>query len=131
MSITLIDSRSTALTVTWPATEGALRYILEYRSTETEDFTLLSEKLGQTQARKKNLTPSHHYFFRVAAVVNVTIGSWMTHAEAFITLSNEMEETSMAAPKVTHAGSNQALLISWTKTEEAAGYELAMRENEG
>lgn len=137
MSITLIDSRSTALTVTWPATEGASRYILEYRSssTATEEFELLSEKLKQTQARKKNLAPNRPYFFRVAAVLGSgTIGSWTTHTDAFRTLSDETEESSMAAPTVAHAGSNRALLVSWTGTEGAAtagGYELQMRENAG
>jgi thiol-disulfide isomerase/thioredoxin len=136
-AIILIDARSNSLTVTWPPTQGATCYRLEYRTTasqQDDDFELLSDKLTQTQARKRNLSPDHSYFFRVAAVLNdedKVVGEWFTHDHAFQPISSEQEETSMAAPTVTNAGSNQALLISWTKVDGASGYELQMRENQG
>ena len=130
MSIVLIDNRSVSLTVTWPATEGASRYTLEFRTSDQDDFQQLSDKLTQTQARKRNLTPQTTYFFRVAAVVNETPGAWITHDEGFTTLSADVDEQSMAAPKVSNAGSNQALHISWTQQDDSK-YELQMRENLG
>lgn len=131
MSIALIDARSTSLTVTWPPTEGATRYILEYRTAEKNEFDTLSDKLSQTQARKRNLSPGQKYDFRVAPVVKDIVGSWVTHEGAFQTLSDEQEAKSMDAPRVTNAGSNQALLVAWDRKEGATGYELQMRENRG
>jgi thiol-disulfide isomerase/thioredoxin len=141
MTITLIDARSTSLTVSWPAVEGATRYILEYRTNDADDFELLSEKLTQTQARKRNLPPSTSYYFRVAGVLNnddttTTQGDWVHHEEPLSTLSTEADEKSMEALKVTHAGSNQALVVSWSSKVVVAGggdakYELQMRENLG
>lgn len=134
MTLTLIDARSDSLTVSWPATEGASKYILEYKTADDDDFVLLSDKLSQPQARKRNLTPDTQYLFRVAAVALEEEGrSWLTHEEPFTCLSTEQDEKSMAAPKVSDAGSNQALRISWNNTEgdSSGGYELQMRENQG
>mmetsp|Transcript_6441 Transcript_6441/g.11724 ORF Transcript_6441/g.11724 Transcript_6441/m.11724 type:complete len:332 (+) Transcript_6441:91-1086(+) len=127
----LIDARSDSLTVTWPAMSDANQYVLEYRTADTETFQELSSKLTQTQARKRNLNPNTSYFFRVApATSNNGSKSWITHTNAFRTLSVSEEKDSMAAPKVSNGG-NQALVVSWSKTDGAAGYELQMRENEG
>jgi len=91
----------------------------------------LSDKLSQPQARKRNLSPDQKYFFRVASADDKE-EAWVTHSEPFVCLSKEQDEKSMPAPKVTNAGSNQALHISWTKAEDnSAGYELQMRENQG
>ena len=133
-TIIAIDARSTSLTVTWPGTEGAARYMLEYRTADKEDFELLSDKLTQTQARKRNLAPSQQYFFRVAAITNDVDADglmWVTHPEAIATLSSEQESSAMAAPTALNSGSNEALHISWNKSDGAAGYELQMRENQG
>jgi thiol-disulfide isomerase/thioredoxin len=132
--VVLIDARSASLTVTWPAVEGASRYILEFRTAEEADFSTLSEKLTLTQARKRNLSPEQSYCFRVAGVVNDTVGAWISHTETFTTLSTvQDEQDSMAAPKTTNAGSNHALIISWQKVDDTTttGYELQMRENKG
>jgi len=104
---------------------------LEYRTADKVEFETLSDKLSQNQARKRNLSPKQKYVFRAAPVVDDTVGAWVTHAEEFQTLSEDEETKSMAAPKVSNAGSNQALLISWEKNDGASGYELEMRENKG
>jgi thiol-disulfide isomerase/thioredoxin len=136
--IVLIDARSTSITVTWPAVDGASRYILEFRTAEEEDCSTLSDKLTSTQARKRNLSPEQSYCFRVAGVVKDTVGAWISHTDTFTTLSTVQDEKeSMAAPKTTNAGSNHALVISWQKVDDATatatanGYELQMRENKG
>lgn len=128
--LALVDARSDSLTVTWPANPRASRYVLEFRNAETHDFQELSSKLTHAQARKRNLTPDQAYFFRVAPVVGETPGEWTSHDEPFRTLSTEEEKLSMSAPH-TASGGNQALLVSWSKVDGAAGYELQMRENEG
>lgn len=131
MTITLIDARSDSLTVSWPATEGVAKYVLEYKTEDDDEFLLLSDKLSQPQARKRNLAPGKGYFFRVAAAEEGE-RSWMTHPEPFACLPTDQDEKSMAAPKVANAGSNQAFHISWSKvTEESESYELQMRENQG
>jgi len=148
-SVAVIDARSTSLTITWPEVENATRYILAYRSngstTDTttynnSDFEILSSMLTQPQARKKNLSPSTRYFFRVAAVLNdhgdeslTTTGPWTAHDEPFSTLSVEAEQKSTPAPTVTNAWSNLPLLVSWTNTEEGdtSGCRLHMREDRG
>jgi len=131
--IHLIDATSNSLTVTWPATEKASRYRLEYRTAEQADFALLSDKLSQTQARKKNLRPDNEYFFRVAPIVDEKVdeNAWVTHDTAFRPISVDQEAASMAAPTAVGAGSNLALKIRWSKSEGATGYELQMRENVG
>eukprot|EP00980_Cylindrotheca_fusiformis_P013949 scaffold3621_cov114-Cylindrotheca_fusiformis.AAC.14 len=137
MAVILIDARSDSLTVSWPAMEGASKYVLEYKpaAAADEDFVLLSDKLSQPQARKRNLIPGKAYFFRVAAASeDESQRSWVTHLEPFTCLSTENDEKAMAAPKVANAGSNQAFIISWTKAKEEGNsqtYELQMRENQG
>jgi thiol-disulfide isomerase/thioredoxin len=129
-TLSLVDARSDSLTVTWPASPGASRYILEFRAAETTDFQELSSKLVHTQARKRNLTPDQAYVFRVAPVVGEAAGAWISHEGAFRTLSTEEEKLSMPAPRIA-SGGNQALVVSWSKVDGATGYELQMRENEG
>ncbi len=132
-SLILIDARCDSLTVTWPPDLRASRYRLECRTADQDNFELLSEKLTQTQAKKKNLIPEKEYFFRVAPIVNDTLMEdlWLTHDEAFRTLSAEEESKAMEAPKAVGAGSHQALKISWTKVADVSGFELQMRENTG
>lgn len=100
---------------------------------DQDDFELLSDKLTQTQARKKNLSPEKEYFFRVAPIVGDTLkdDSWLTHDVPFRPITPEVESKAMNAPTATGAGSNQALKISWSKVADASGYELQMRENAG
>ncbi|KAG7344270.1 thioredoxin-like protein [Nitzschia inconspicua] len=130
MSLQLVDARSDSLTVTWPSTSGATRYVLEYRTSNEDDFQLLSDKLTQPQARKRNLKPVTSYYFRVAPIVNGIQDEWITHSDVFTTLSTTENDQSMAAPKTTNGG-NQALVVSWSKIDDVTDYELQMRENEG
>jgi len=129
--ITLLDARSDSLTVTWPAVVGAKRYVLELKTNEDGDFRELSSKLTQPQAKKKNLTPDQPHSFRLAPVMgDETIGSWITHMDAFRTLSKEEGDNSMELPTASTVG-NQALAVKWKPAEGATGYELQMRENKG
>jgi thiol-disulfide isomerase/thioredoxin len=131
MSVTLIDARSDSLTVSWPAAEQEnVKYRLEYKSGD-DDFALLSDKLSQPQARKRNLTPGAEYFFRVQVVDGGD--EWLTHDEAFTCLTIDQESMSLEAPKVGHPGLNQTLHVSWSKSSAEADtqYELQMRENQG
>jgi len=128
MTLILIDARSDSLTVSWPAAEGISNYILEYKTTnDDDDFQLLSDKLTQPQARKRNLTPGQGYLFRVKVSGEE---EWMTHNEPFTCLEQQDADQAMDAPKVVNAGSNQTLNISWQKIE-GASVELQMRENQG
>lgn len=141
MSVTLLDARSDSLTVSWPAAEKEnVKYRLEYSSNQGDDgFALLSDKLSQPQARKRNLTPGAEYLFRVQVVDggddDDDSTSWMTHDQPFSCLTTEQESLSLEAPKVSHPGLNQTLQVSWKKLseeeEEDAKYELQMRENQG
>jgi len=130
--IQLLDARPDSLTVTWPTVSGAKRYVLELKSENGDgEFRELSSKLSQPQAKKKNLTPNQAYSFRVAPVTqDETRGSWITHEDPFLTLSEQEGEHSMEAP-TTAIGGNQALTIRWKAQTEATGYELQMRENKG
>lgn len=131
--ISLIDARSNSLTVTWPETAGCSQYNLEYRTTDEESFTVLSESLKSSQARKKNLTSEHAYIFKVTPILSSAsnAASSITHSEAFRPLSAEAEAKAMDAPKTTQPDYNQSLVISWQKVDGASGYELQMRENVG
>ena len=131
-SITLLDARSNSLTVTWEPTSGASKYRLEYRTTEQENFELLSENLTQPQARKKNLRPEEDYFFRAAPIVDDKLMEdlFVSHTQPFRTLSVEEESKSMVAPAAVNTG-NHTLKVSWAKETDASGYELQMRENKG
>jgi thiol-disulfide isomerase/thioredoxin len=131
MTVILVDARSDSITVSWPSIEGASAYSLHYKAFDEDDFVLLSDKLSQPQARKRNLSSGQAYFFRVAPT-DEGEPSWMTHSKPFACLTAEQDKKSMPAPKVTNAGSNQALHVSWTKEEDdEGGYELQMRENQG
>ena len=132
-SVILIDARSNSLTVTWPPTSGASKYRLEFRTADQDDFELLSEKLTQTQAKKKNMNAAKEYYFRVAPIMDDILKDdlWVTHDVSFRTLTVEEESKAMPAPTVVGAGSNQALKISWQKVVDSSGYELQMRENTG
>jgi hypothetical protein len=106
----------------------AERYILEYRT--AMGWEKLSENLKQTQVRKRNLSPDHQYFFRVAAVFDDGPGAWMTHAEGFFPLTEEEEEFTMKPPKARKV-SDETLVIKWRTMKEAYAYELQLRENMG
>jgi thiol-disulfide isomerase/thioredoxin len=137
MSVVLIDATSSSLTVSWPPTEGATRYILEYKTAQQDEFQVLSDKLTQPQARKRNLDDhAGGYLFRAGAIVGdiTEVTSWAIHDEAFQLLTADQESQCMAAaPTAKNAGSNQTLIISWQAVDldGAAGYELQMRENQG
>ncbi|KAL3934240.1 MAG: hypothetical protein SGBAC_009998 [Bacillariaceae sp.] len=139
MSITLIDARSDSLTVSWPsAAQENVKYRLEYKSTDDEngdEFTLLSDKLSQPQARKRNLTPGKDYFFRVKVVDGGDDTTWVTHGtEPFSCLTTDQDTQSLDAPKVSHPGLNQTLHVSWKASsdgDESTKYQLQMRENQG
>lgn len=132
----LIDSTPTSLTVTWPSTKGATRYILQYRKADSEAFETLSDKLVLTQARKRNLSDASDVGFIFRAGVVTTEGKendsdWVTHSEPFHLLSEQEEKKRMAPPKAILAGSNQAVLVKWNAAPSATQYELQMRENDG
>lgn len=129
MSIVLLDARSESLTVSWPGTQLANHYILEYCTVDT-DWECLSDSLKQTQVRKKNLSSECEYFFRAAAVFDDGPGEWMIHEEGFFPLTQEEEEYAMAPPKLNKI-EPQCLAISWDKVEGAYAYEVQMRENTG
>lgn len=103
-----------------------------------EDFRELSSKLTQPQARKKNLIPEQPHTFRVAPIFQSSnedekVGSWITHEDAFRTISKAEDDNSLEAP-TTAIGGNQALTVAWKPTKEAtynSKYELQMRENKG
>lgn len=144
MTIQLVDSSSSSLTVTWPAVDGAKRYVLEYRiaaafsETDDEDFQLLSDKLTQTQVRKRNLSAEiapDGFIFRVGAVLddgNKSPENWVSHKHPFLLLNDEADKSRMDTPTMTPAG-NHALVISWKKktNDETVKTELQMRENKG
>lgn len=138
MSVVLIDATSSSLTVSWPRTEGAIRYVLEYKTAQQDEFQVLSDKLTQPQARKRNLDHEDGYFFRAGAIVgdSTEVTLWATHEKVFRLFTADQESQCMAAPTAKNAGSNQALIITWQQTSSddvdgAASYELQMRENQG
>jgi hypothetical protein len=138
MSVVLIDATSDSLTVSWPETAKASRYILQYRkatNSDKEEFETLSDKLTTNQARKRNLSDESQtgFIFRAGAVLDGsdTAASWKTHSEPFHLLSEADEKNRTKAPTVSNVGSNAALLVRWTFVKKATGYELQMRENLG
>jgi len=145
-SIVLIDATSSSLTVSWPESDGSDKYILEYKpasadgssdngngNEENDGFLLLSDKLGSTQARKRNLGDNGvgSYWFR-ARGAEADGTQWRTHSTAFQLLSDKDEADRMGAPTAIPAGTNQALLISWKESSAASSsFELQMRPNQG
>lgn len=78
------------------------------------------------------------FVFRAGAVLEaagsgddevLVITDWVTHESPFHLLTEEEERRRMAAPKASLSGSSNALMVSWGKHEDAAAYELQMREN--
>ena len=159
MTVELIDATTDALTITWPEAEGATRYILEYRTSDSMTFTMLSDKLTKTKVRKRNLSGNGGFVFRVLAVVgnnddsghlddsvafsanSSMVGMWMTHSEPFYLLSKQEELLQLPSPRVAKVGKEEAVLVSWNtgnsgKRSRHKGpvktyYELQMREDEG
>ena len=138
MSIELIESTASSLTVSWPPTDGAVKYVLEYKPASDggsdDGFQLLSDKLHLPQARKRNLEPGMGYFFRAGAVMTESQSapdSWATHDTPFLVLTAEQEQQCLAAPTVSHPGIGSAAMVSWDSKEGATSYELQMRENQG
>ena len=134
--VVLVDARCDSIVISWEAQEDAVCYILEYRTVSPlePDFQRLAEDIQGTSSRKRNLLPETQYFFRVAPVyADDHVGPWVTHREAFETLSQEQDEDyAMAAPIVTVPSEPHALIITWEEVEEEiAGFELQMRENKG
>jgi thiol-disulfide isomerase/thioredoxin len=143
-SLTLLHAERDALTVSWTATPGARRYVLQLRTDndDSEAFTTLSATLQATQVRKKNLDhTAGGYVFRVGAVLSddgeAQPVTWTTHTETFCLLTAEQEAHRMEAPTVAPGGSSHAALVHWkttgsaTDTTTGSGYELQMRENVG
>jgi thiol-disulfide isomerase/thioredoxin len=142
IGITLIDSTTDSLTVSWPEIPGAERYVLQYRKAAAGDgeFETLSDKLTTPQARKRNLLDEEGtgFVFRVGAIVasanDSEPSSWTSHSEPFCLLTADQDTNRMNAPKAFLGGSNASLRITWTPTAAAAdndadAYELQMREN--
>ena len=144
-SIVLIEATRDSLTVSWPATPGAERYILQYRHETSPNYETLSDQLTTPQARKRNLAVNNDdnshggFIFRAAAVVpgsssgtenNETSMCWITHREPFRLLSPAEEQQRPKAPQAFLGGSNATLRVTWeaAATPEAT-YELQMREN--
>jgi thiol-disulfide isomerase/thioredoxin len=136
----LIDASTDSLTVTWPATEHAIRYVLEYRTEEQEEFQVLSNKLTQTQARKRNLSGPQGFYFRAGAIVGgsgsssstydddeedvqVDQSSWVSNEQQqqpFYLLTKKEEKLQMEAPTVTDAYSNLAVMVSWKASSSSS-----------
>jgi len=134
--IIVVDARCDSMIISWAAVEGAVCYILEFRTCNPlePDFERLAEDIQGTSSRKRNLLPEAQYFFQVAPVYeDDTVGDWVSHEEPFETLSQEQDEDyAMAAPIVTVPSEANALIITWEEVdEEVNGFELQMRENKG
>uniref|UniRef100_A0A7S4UKE2 protein-disulfide reductase n=1 Tax=Ditylum brightwellii TaxID=49249 RepID=A0A7S4UKE2_9STRA len=132
-AIVLIDSDTTSLTISWPEVPRARRYALEYTdatTNETNAYTVLSDKLTSTQARKRNLDPKHGPFtFRVRARDEVDfIGEMMTSDELNL-LSEDEANSRMEAPLATAVG-NCCAHVQWKKAHDNT-FELQMREVQG
>ena len=143
-----VDSTASSITVSWPATPHAERYILQYRiagvgGTEN-DFETLSETLSVPQARKRNLIDQDNFgfWFRAGAIFHgeVMPDSWLTHTKPFRLLPYADDQRRMEAPKVFLGGRYETLLVTWKKAVvqkfgiqhgENIRYELQMRENKG
>lgn len=130
----LIDLSENSLTVSWTEVPQAQRYVLQYCKNVSSDqlvFETLSESLTTTQVLKRNLGQGA-YVFRVGAVMKgeTEPQSWITHNEPFQVLTEVQEQSRMARPRVEPAG-HKAAKLSWEAVDNASGYELQMRENEG
>ena len=133
MSIVLIDSSSTSLTVSWPETSNGNDgcYILEYKKEDDDEYQTLSNQLKSLQVRKRNLSGTQGFFFRVRHTSSTKEeNEWMSHGEPFRLLTKEQEETRLAPPTIVDSGSNTAM-ISWNTTSTKTMYELQMRRNTG
>ena len=138
-SLVLLHAEADALTVSWPEklllSSSDVRYVLQYRPATADDFVTLSENLTVTQVRKKNLTGTDGFVFRVKAVGNNnndnTEENWCTHAEPFRLLTADEAAARMEAPTVVSGGSSFAAIISWKKKQDDTKYEIQMREAAG
>lgn len=134
--VVLVDARCDSMIITWAQVPEAVCYILEYRTVNPlePDWQRLAEDLQGTSSRKRNLMPEAEYFYRVSPVFDDdTVGPWITHNEAFETMSQEQDEDyAMASPIVTIPAEFNSLIITWEEVDEDVhGFELQMRENKG
>jgi hypothetical protein len=132
----LIDARCDSMIISWVQVEGAVCYILDYRSVNPlePDWQRLAEDIQGTSSRKRNLLPEAEYFFRVSPVFDDdTVGPWITHNDAFETITQEQDEDyAMASPIVTVPAEPHSLIVTWEDVDEDVhGFELQMRENKG
>lgn len=140
-NISLIDATSNSLTISWTATPGANRYVLQYCKPNTttgsaaDQFETLSDQLTAPQARKRNLSDEdgNGFFFRagVLSADGTMPSSWLTHPVPFylLTPDQEIQRMSMVVPKVFLGGRNATLLVTWRATPDTNDYELQMRES--
>jgi hypothetical protein len=134
--LVLIDARCDSMIISWCQVEGAVCYILELRTVNPlePDWQRLAEDIQGTSSRKRNLLPEAEYFFRISPVFDDdTVGPWITHTEAFETMSQEQDEDyAMASPIVTVPAESNSLIVTWEDVDEDVhGFELQMRENKG
>ena len=132
-TVVVVDMDSSSLTLSWPEVSGARRYSLEYETASLPGtYTMLSEKLTTSTARKRNLNVSDGPFrFRIRARDEIDFIGDVMVSDFVNVLSEEAQLTRMEAPSVSSDG-NCSVLVQWKKNEEGSSeVDIEMREDKG
>ena len=107
---------SGSVKLSWTAVEGATKYQL-YRSTDGESFKLY-DTVSKTSYSSSSVTAGTTYYYKVAAVKTIGETDWAGNASAVKSV------TVLAAPVLTAASEDGAVLLSWEAADGAAKYQV-------
>ena len=140
-SVFLIDRDVVSLTIAWPPVPHAVSYHIQMKtgpsmfspdainSKDTSDWADLAKSFASTQVKKKNLSPSTSYIFRVRGRDSVDFFSWSSPSPAYSVEPPSPSSTPISSTPEEKAGAPQAgaITTAWSPVGGAIRYEVYMR----
>jgi thiol-disulfide isomerase/thioredoxin len=124
-SIKILDCDHESVTVAWPAEAHAKAYELSLRVDGSDEWKVLSDKLQGTMTRKKNLSSSEKYIFRVRFVgADGAVGDKAVFSAAASPLAEAIKQPK---PPVLVKSDAVSVTIGWDEVEGATGYQIQYR----
>lgn len=124
-SIKLIDCDKEAITVAWPVEKNIKAYELSIRTDGSDEWKVLSTTLQSNMTRKKNLSSTDKYIFRVRHVA--TDGSIGEKALFSAPLSPIGEAFTQLRAPVLVKRDGTSVTIGWDEVDGASGYQIQYR----
>jgi len=123
--VKLIDSDHESVTVAWPVEKNVKSYELSVKTDGSDEWKVLSDKLQGNMTRKKNLSSSEMYIFRVRYVsMDGTVGEKAIYSAPLAPLDASLKQPK--APTLVRRD-GVSVTIGWDEVEEAVGYQIQYR----